>query len=105
MVKVMKCHLCGCHMVQTESEDAKQLGGWSFDCSCGYGVIAPKENPNIKEIEEDEIIKTTKEQKYKSTLCMILDTLWDYDGCNKVESLKELIDDTREMKKSVLKEQ
>ena len=104
MVKVMKCHLCGCHMVQTEDKDAELIGGLSFDCSCGYGVFAPKENPNIEEIEEDKIIKATKEQKYKSTLCRILDMLWDYDGCNKVESLKELIDDAREMIKESLKQ-
>jgi len=35
---------------------------------------------------------------------MINDMLWDYDGCNKVESLKGLIDDAREMIKESLKE-
>ena len=59
--------------------------------------------PYITEIEDDKVTIATNEQKYKSALCMISDITLDYDRCNTVESLKELIDEVRDMAHFALK--
>lgn len=105
MIKTIECHYCGNHMVYTIDKEMEELGWLSFKCSCGNSVLAPNNNPSIKEIEENKVTIATNEQKYKSALCMINDFSIDYDGCDTVESLKELIDEMRDIVHFVLKPQ
>jgi len=103
MKKVLECYYCENHMIYTEDKEMEKLGLLSFICSCGSSVLAPSDNPSITEIEDDKVTIATIEQKYKSALCMISDITLDYDGCNTIESLKELIDEVRDMTHFALK--
>lgn len=89
-MKILKCISCGADMVITE----KCNKSYTLECSCGMSVLTSASNPLLKEVPDDYPIKICdREDILKTALSQIRNIACDYDGCNTVESLKELIDE------------
>lgn len=89
-MKILKCISCGADMIITKKYDKS----YTMECSCGVTVSTPVNNPLLKEVPDNYPIKICdKEDILKNALLQIRDIACDYDGCNTIKSLKDLIDE------------